>query len=244
VEREWLDEEPLASANLATGEELLWHPSRRQVEARLRTAWLDLVLDETPAPIRDSAAAAAILARQAAADLSRVMPGADSAAGSFLARVRWLASAVPDLALPSFDDAGLAGLLPDLCHGLRSLDELKAADWLAHLQAAVGFDRIAEIERLAPPSLEIGTKRYKLAYEPGKPPVLAIRIQELFGRRDTPRIAGGRLPLLLHLLAPNHRPQQITDDLAGFWERTYPQVRKDLRGRYPKHKWPEDPLAS
>ncbi len=244
VEREWLAEEPLASANLRTGEELLWHPSRRQVEARLRTAWLDLVLDETPAPIRDSAAAAAILARQAAADLSRVMPGADSAAGSFLARVRWLAHAVPDLSLPFFDDAGLVALLPDLCHGLRSLDELKAADWLAHLQAAVGFDRIAEIERLAPPSLEIGTKRHKLAYEPGKPPVLAIRIQELFGRRDTPRIAGGRLPVLLHLLAPNFRPQQITDDLAGFWERTYPQVRKDLRGRYPKHKWPEDPLAS
>ncbi len=243
VEREWLDEEPLASANLQTGEELLWHPSRRQVEARLRTAWLDLVLDETPAPIRDTAAAAAILAREAARDLERILPAADSAAGSFLARARWLAAAIPDLGLPPFDDPAVANLLPDLCHGLRSLDELKAADWLAHLQAHIGYDRVAEIERLAPPSLEIKGKRHKLAYEAGKPPVLAIRIQELFGIRDTPRIAGGRLPVLLHLLGPNFRPQQVTDDLAGFWERTYPQVRKDLRGRYPKHKWPENPLA-
>jgi ATP-dependent helicase HrpB len=73
--------------------------------------------------------------------------------------------------------------------------------------------------------------------------VLATRIQDLFGVRETPRVAGGRVPVLLHLLAPNQRPQQVTDDLAGFWQRTYPQVRKELRRRYPKHAWPEDPLA-
>jgi ATP-dependent helicase HrpB len=73
--------------------------------------------------------------------------------------------------------------------------------------------------------------------------VLAVRIQELFGLRDTPRIAGGRIPVLLHLLGPNHRPQQVTDDLASFWANTYPQVKKELRRRYPKHAWPDDPLA-
>jgi len=83
----------------------------------------------------------------------------------------------------------------------------------------------------------------RLAYEPGKPPILAIRIQDIFGVRETPRVAGGRVPVLLHLLAPNNRPQQVTDDLAGFWERTYPQVRKELRRRYSKHAWPEDPLG-
>jgi ATP-dependent helicase HrpB len=74
--------------------------------------------------------------------------------------------------------------------------------------------------------------------------VLAARIQELFGWRETPRLAGGRAPLLLHLLAPNHRPEQVTDDLASFWRNTYPVVRKDLRRRYPKHAWPEDPLTA
>jgi ATP-dependent helicase HrpB len=243
VDRAWLDAEPAASANLATREDLLWHPSRRQVEARLRTAWLDLVLEETPAAITEPAAAAVILAREAAADLARVAPAADSAAGSFLNRVRWLATALPELGLPPLDDPALAGLLPDLCRGLRSFADLAAADWLSGLHAAVGHDRVAEIERLAPTHVEVKGRRHRLAYERGKPPVLAARIQDLLGVRETPRVAGGRLPVLLHLLAPNHRPQQVTDDLAGFWQRTYPQVRKELRRRYPKHAWPEDPLA-
>jgi ATP-dependent helicase HrpB len=242
VERSWLDEEPAARANLETREDLLWHPSRRQVEARLRTSWLDLVLDETPAAITDPIAAALILAREAAKDLARVLPEADSAAGLLLARARWLATALPDLGLPSLAEADIVGLLPALCQGCRSFDDLRRANWLGAVQSLVGHDREAEVERLAPPHLEIRHKRHRLAYEPGQPPILAVRIQDLFGVTDTPRLAGGRLPVLLHLLGPNHRPQQVTDDLAGFWERTYPQVRKELRRRYPKHAWPENPL--
>jgi ATP-dependent helicase HrpB len=83
--------------------------------------------------------------------------------------------------------------------------------------------------------------RVTIQYKAGKRPVLAVRIQELFGLAETPRIAGGRVPLLMHLLAPNMRPQQVTDDLKSFWNNTYQQVRKDLRARYPKHAWPEDP---
>ncbi|MEZ6079146.1 MAG: ATP-dependent helicase C-terminal domain-containing protein [Pirellulaceae bacterium] len=83
-----------------------------------------------------------------------------------------------------------------------------------------------------------------LQYEAGKPPVLAARIQEFFGWSQTPRLADGRVPLLLHLLAPNGRVHQITDDLASFWTNTYPLVRKELRGRYPKHAWPENPTAT
>ena len=86
--------------------------------------------------------------------------------------------------------------------------------------------------------------RIALKYEVGRPPVLAVRIQEVFGLADTPRIAGGRVRVLLHLLAPNYRPQQVTDDLASFWVNTYPLVRKELRARYPKHAWPEDPWTA
>jgi ATP-dependent helicase HrpB len=129
--------------------------------------------------------------------------------------------------------------------GLRSLDDVQAADWLAPLQALVGYDRLAEIERLAPAEIELPTgKRHRLAYEQGKPPILAVRIQELFGIRETPRVAGGRVSVLLHLLGPNHRPQQVTDDLSSFWANTYPQVKKELRRRYPKHAWPDDPLTA
>ncbi len=77
-----------------------------------------------------------------------------------------------------------------------------------------------------------------------KPPVLAVRIQEMFGVAATPRIAAGRVPLLLHLLGPNHRPQQVTADLASFWQNGYPEVKKELRRRYPKHSWPDDPLTT
>jgi ATP-dependent helicase HrpB len=80
-----------------------------------------------------------------------------------------------------------------------------------------------------------------IQYDPDRPPILAVRIQEIFGWKNTPRIAGGRVPLLLHLLAPNHRPQQITDDLASFWNNAYPIIRGELRRRYPRHAWPEDP---
>ena len=86
--------------------------------------------------------------------------------------------------------------------------------------------------------------RIQLRYRVGEPPVLAVRIQEMFGLEQTPAVAAGRVPVLLHLLAPNHRPQQVTRDLVSFWRTTYPQVRKELRARYPKHAWPEDPLTA
>jgi ATP-dependent helicase HrpB len=75
-------------------------------------------------------------------------------------------------------------------------------------------------------------------------PVLAVRLQEMFGCKDTPRIANGMVPVTLHLLSPAKRPVQVTRDLASFWAKTYPEVRKELRGRYPKHHWPDDPLAA
>jgi ATP-dependent helicase HrpB len=244
VEAGWLESGPAADAMLRCVDELLFHPTRRQVEARRRTYWGDLVIAETPTAIADAAAAADLLAREARPVLPRLLPGPDTAAGSFLARVRWLAAAVPELGLPALADADLAAELPRVCAGLRSLDDIPRADWLAALHERVGYDRVAEIDRLAPVQLELPTgRRYRLAYEPGAAPVLAVRIQELFGVRETPRVAGGRVSVLLHLLGPNHRPQQVTTDLASFWSTTYGEVRKELRRRYPKHAWPEDPLA-
>ncbi|MGB0333092.1 MAG: ATP-dependent helicase C-terminal domain-containing protein, partial [Planctomycetota bacterium] len=84
----------------------------------------------------------------------------------------------------------------------------------------------------------------RLLYDGERAPVLAVRIQEMFGLPETPRVARGKVPVLLHLLAPNGRPQQVTDDLASFWKDAYHHVRKDLRTRYPKHDWPEDALSA
>jgi ATP-dependent helicase HrpB len=97
----------------------------------------------------------------------------------------------------------------------------------------------------APETLDVPSgSRIQLQYRPDQSPILAVRLQEVFGLCETPRIAAGRVPVLLHLLGPNFRPVQITDDLRSFWATTYFQVRKDLRVRYPKHSWPDDPLTA
>jgi ATP-dependent helicase HrpB len=113
------------------------------------------------------------------------------------------------------------------------------------MRGQLTYQQLQAIEREAPDRLEVPSGSHiQIEYAEGRPPVLAARIQELFGLAETPRLAGGRVKLLLHLLAPNQRPQQVTDDLASFWKNGYPLVRKELRGRYPKHSWPEDPLTA
>jgi ATP-dependent helicase HrpB len=240
VERSWL-----SAVALRACDELFFNPSRGQVEARARTYWVDLLIEETPVPISDISAAAELLAQRARHQLDRLLPADDSAAGRFLARIRWLTGALPDLKLRALEVAELERLLPKICYGLRSLDELRAADWLSWFQGEIGYDRLAEIDRLAPAQLELPNgNQHALIYDDGKAPVLAVRIQELFGLRETPRVGGGRFPVLLHMLGPNRRPQQVTNDLASFWQNTYPKVKAELRRRYPKHSWPDDPLAT
>jgi ATP-dependent helicase HrpB len=149
---------------------------------------------------------------------------------------------MPELRLPTLDDEQLRGLLPQLVAGRRSLVELRQAPWLHALKSLFDWQQLQTIEREAPERIEVPSgSRITLTYEIGRPPVLAVRIQELFGLRETPRVAGGRVSVLVHLLAPNMRVAQVTDDLASFWANTYALVRKDLRARYPKHAWPEDP---
>jgi ATP-dependent helicase HrpB len=152
---------------------------------------------------------------------------------------------VPELNLPAFDSTDLRDLLEHLARGRRSLAELRNGPWLDLLKGQLTYEQLRAVEREAPDRLEVPSGSHiRVEYEEGRPPVLAARIQELFGLTETPRLGGGRAKVLLHLLAPNYRPQQVTDDLASFWANTYPQVRKELRGRYPKHAWPEDPLTA
>jgi ATP-dependent helicase HrpB len=98
------------------------------------------------------------------------------------------------------------------------------------------------LSEVAPSRIRLpGGRLAQVHYDAAKPPWIASRLQDFFGMRETPRVARGRVPLVVHLLAPNQRPVQTTTDLAGFWQRLYPQVRRELSRRYPKHKWPENP---
>jgi ATP-dependent helicase HrpB len=240
VARDWLP-----AGRLVTRTEVEFDAASRRVIARRRIYWEDLLLEESPAALPDGDGVAAILAAAARESLDEVFPWDDAATAELVNRVRCLAQWMPELGLPALDTAGLATVLPHVCYGCRSLDELRKAPWLAHLRAALTPEQQQILAREAPERIKVPSGSHiALHYEPGKPPVLAVRIQEIFGMLTTPRVAGGRVAVLLHLLAPNHRPQQVTDDLASFWRTTYHQVRKDLRRRYPKHAWPEDPYQA
>jgi ATP-dependent helicase HrpB len=125
--------------------------------------------------------------------------------------------------------------------GLRSFADLKnaASTFVPMLQQKLTNRRLDEI---APTRIALQKGRQtRVHYEQGRPPWIASRLQDFFGMRDTPRIGAAHTPVVIHLLAPNQRAVQTTTDLAGFWERLYPQVRRELMRRYPKHAWPEKP---
>lgn len=238
VERDWLPAE-----RRRTVDELFFHPTQKQVVARRRTYFDDLLLEESPVSVPHSDEAARLLFDAARAQWDQVFPG--EAAAEFVTRVRCLAAWMPDLGLPALDREQLDEVLRDLCRGRRSFAELWQAPWLAALQGKLDYRQLRAVDAESPERIEVPSgNRIRLTYEEGRPPVLAVRIQEIFGLRQTPRVAGGRVKVLMHLLAPNMRPQQVTDDLESFWANTYDVVRKELRRRYPKHAWPENPLTA
>jgi ATP-dependent helicase HrpB len=240
VRREWLPAEQLVPVT-----EVVFDGPSEKLIARKQTRFADLVLDDTPAHIADEEAAAKVLADAAARNWEKVLPPPDSTAGAFLVRLRCLKMWMPDVDLPNVDDEALKALLPDLCRGLGSLAAVRTGPWLDRLKGSLTYRQQQFVEAEAPERIEVPSGSHiTVQYELGRPPVLAARIQELFGLTETPRIAGGRVKVLLHLLAPNYRPQQVTDDLASFWANGYPLVRKELRARYPKHSWPDDPLTA
>src|SRR5262249_51962555 len=205
--------------------EILYDPAAERVIARRRLRFEDLLLEETPAALPADEQTAQVLAAAATEHLDQVLPPEDSPAGYYCTRVRFLRLWMPEGGLPALEETELRELLPWLCHGRRSFAEVRNGPWLEALQSRLTHAQRQLVEREAPERLSVPSgSRIALRYELGRPPVLAVRIQEVFGLRDTPRVAGGRVRVLLHLLAPNYRPQQITDDLASFWANTYPQV--------------------
>ncbi|MFZ5775689.1 MAG: ATP-dependent helicase HrpB [Thermodesulfobacteriota bacterium] len=142
--------------------------------------------------------------------------------------------------------AGLEQWLAPFLDGMRSLTDLRRLDLAVILGSLLDYAKRRELDRLAPTHLEVPSgSRLRLAYcDDGQPPVLAVRLQEMFGLADTPAVCDGRVKVLLHLLSPARRPIQITTDLRGFWDNAYHEVKKELKGRYPKHHWPDDPWSA
>ncbi|WDJ93639.1 ATP-dependent helicase HrpB [Xanthomonas campestris] len=230
-----------------------WDADKRALVARRQSSFDRIVLDSRPAGRVDPAQAAAALTeavRQLGLD---ALPWTDGLR-QWRARVVSLRAWMPELGLPDLSDTAL---LASLGHWLRPafagktrLDALDEASLGDALKAALPWERRQAIDRHAPTRISVpsGMERaitYALDHDQQPlPPVLAVKLQELFGLAETPRVADGRIPLTLHLLSPGGRPLQVTQDLKSFWATTYPDVKKEMKGRYPRHPWPDDPWTA
>lgn len=162
-----------------------------------------------------------------------------------IARAKWLAERMPELELPAFDDGAVAAAALDLLGDRADLRALRDADLAEMLLARLQSSQRRALHQFAPDRIELPSGRAAIVdYTAPAGPTIAARLQEFFGLRAVAALASGRVPVVLELLAPNHRPVQVTTDLPSFWANVYPQVRRELSRKYPRHSWPEDPLAA
>jgi ATP-dependent helicase HrpB len=215
------------------------------VVARRRERLGAIVLRETTADVGADEAQQVLLDAIRRRGIDR-LPWSD-AARRFRDRLRFVAA--HDSTWPDPSDAYLLDHLDEwlgpALAGARRLRDLERIDLVAALAGLLDWRQRRELDDLAPTHVVVPTgSRIPIDYTDLQAPVLAVRLQEVFGLLESPRVLGGRIPLTMHLLSPAHRPVQVTRDLAGFWRTSYFDVRKDLRGRYPKHEWPEDPLSA
>lgn len=240
VDREWVD-----GGEVRVAVEAVFDPRAERVVGRRRERLGPLVLAESDHPLPSGEEVEAVLLAAARRDPARALGLDRDEVQGVRERLRFLRAHATELDLPDPTDEAFAALLPHLVPGRRSFADLRSAPVLDVFLGGLSHEQRVALDASAPERILVPSgSRLRLAYDGDRPPVLAVRIQEMFGLADTPRIAGGRVPVLLHLLAPNGRPQQVTDDLASFWGDVYHRVRKDLRARYPKHEWPEDPLTA
>ena len=238
-----------------TADRVVWDATTRGIAAVRETRFDRIVIESKPLAKPDPARYADALVDAVRQLGLRALPWTPSQQ-QWRARVRCLRAWMPDLeGLPDLSDQALLDSLDEwlkpVLTGKTRLDALDEQAFGEALKSTTPWAMRQKIDALAPTRIQVpsGMERaieYDFDDEADAPvaPVLAVKLQELFGLADTPRIADGRVPLTLHLLSPGGKPLQITQDLKGFWDRTYPEVKKEMKGRYPKHPWPDDPWSA
>jgi ATP-dependent helicase HrpB len=213
-----------------------------RVDATERLLYDDLVLSEARKTSPDPRLVSERLFEEAIARGPRAF-APEGALDAVVARLAFAASQAPQAKVPVPFEPELAEALRALCQGRRSFAELREADLPSTLVSTLAPEARAALERLAPERVRLpGGRSLLVGYQAGRPPFVESRLQDFFGMAQGPSVGAGRVPLVLHLLAPNGRAVQVTTDLAGFWSRHYPGIRRELARRYPRHAWPEDPL--
>ncbi len=221
-----------------TAEEMTWNREAERVEQKNLLKYRQLIIDESSGAPTDAEAAAALLSSKAL-ELGIERFTDVPTLTSFLQRIEFAAQHA-DMSLPS--DL-VAAAMKDMAAGLTSFAELRTAGRDGALIKLIEARLpMRQIEQVAPASVQLAAgRKARIEYHQGRPPSVASRLQDFFGMKESPTVARGTVPLVVHLLAPNKRPVQVTTDLASFWKNLYPQVRRELSRRYPRHSWPETP---
>ncbi len=242
------DLDPLFAEQIQQARELRWDPERQAVVARRVRRLGALVLEEQPDTLTPQDDPIPLLfeqVRERGLDLFDQSKPLRQLQG----RIGLLRKHLPEQDWPDLSDEMLVETLEEWLSpwlsGCTSLRELRQVPVMEAQEGELGWQRVQAVDRLLPSHYDTpaGTRR-PIEYPADGEPILRVPLQEMLGQTETPRIAEGRIPLLLHLLSPAMRPLQITGDLANFWREAYPEVRKEMRGRYPKHAWPEDPASA
>jgi len=238
IEPDWLLEDFASAVKLT--DELEWNASAERVERVEKMAFGAVVFDEARGAAPPTPAASAVLAAAARRGSSLSFAKSD-AVSSLTSRLRLLREHFPELGFPQLDETSVDATLDLICSGLTSLAELAAVDVPSALLSGLDAAQRRALEQETPERVRLpGGHTVPVHYEADRPPWIESRLQDFFGMPDGPKLCRGKVPLTVHLLAPNQRAMQVTTDLSGFWERHYPSIRRELMRRYPRHPWPED----
>jgi ATP-dependent helicase HrpB len=237
VEEPWLRE--LFPHDFAETSETIYDAPQKRAVRRVSRRFRDLVLETREAPDPDPDAAARLLTDEVLAQRIE-LKNWDEAVDAFLTRVNFVARHAPELGLHAVDDAGRRALIEEIAYGATSARELRERPVWPAVRGWLSTEQQLALDTLAPPSLQLPRRKHPstLRYTADGQCILSAKVQEFYDADPKKlRVLSGRLPLTLEILAPNQRPVQITQDLAAFWANSYEQVKKDLRGRYPRHEW-------
>ena len=235
IEEEWLRE--LFPEAFREETIVAFDPAQRRVVGRRETRFHDLVLQSESSGEVPVEGAATILAREIL-EGNLTLKNWDNAVEQWIARVRCLASWFPELELPQINEAEKLSLLEQICLGAFSYREVKERPVWPVVRSWLNPAQQQALDELAPERIKLpGGKSPKVTYSESNPPTIAARIQDLYGVKKNLTIGHSQVPLRIQVLAPSHRPIQITDDLENFWRETYPKIKKELQRKYPKHEW-------
>jgi ATP-dependent helicase HrpB len=217
--------------------EVRWDPVSRKVLAERLVIFRDLVLRREALAVPPPEQAAVLLAK-AVREGKCPLTHWDDAVESWIVRLNCLAAWCPEYELPPILPDDRLALLEQICLGGYTYKEIKDRAVAPVVHAWLSSAQRSLLDRMAPDRFELpGGRQARLVYKEGKEPVLAAKIQDLFGLLEAPKVAGGKVEVTIEVLAPNMRAVQMTRDLKNFWKETYPQIKPELARRYPKHRW-------